>query len=57
MNTADLTAWTATTTARLVRNARFWIDAGMTVEDALAKVFAGSVAGPAIREAVRGALA
>ena len=52
----DLQDWADKTTDRLIRNARFWIGTGMTADEALARVFAASCAGPKIQAAVRAAV-
>jgi len=52
-NSSDLAAWAIKTTADLTRKARFWIDTGMTADEALTRVFSSSTAGPKIRDAVR----
>jgi hypothetical protein len=53
---SDLQVWADKTTDRLTRSARFWIGTGMSVDDALARVFSASVAGPKIQAAVRAAV-
>ena len=53
---SDLASWAIKTTAQHIRSARFWIGTGMTADEALARVFAASTAGPKIQAAVRAAV-